>query len=333
MQNIKNIMVTGGAGFMGSHFVRHLVNSTKLNVVVVDKLTYAGNLSSIRDLIVEKKCMFYLMDISAPQIQHIIRMEQIDAIVNFAAETHVDRSIFYPKAFLETDIMGGFNLVYHSLKEKIKLFLQVSTDEVYGPILEGEADESYPFNPTSPYSASKAAIELLLQSYRKTYGLPLLTVRCCNNFGSMQYPEKLIPMAITRLIEGKPVLLHGEGEEIREWIYVEDCVRRIVDVMLGGTVGLVYNIGSGFRLSNNEVVHDVLDCMGLMINKFTLVRFVPNRPNNDKRYAMRSAWPDYLWNNFLEDLRKTVEWYMANKDWWPEVDISSNFYTKGEYLR
>jgi len=337
MRELKSIMVTGGAGFMGSHFVELLLSYDTEKVVIVDKLTYAGNLKNIEEPLKDKRCHFYPADIFSTEIAHIMRMEQVDAIVNFAAETHVDRSITNPMAFLQTDIMGLFNLAYWGIKTKVKLFLQISTDEVYGPILKGEADETYPLNPTSPYSASKAAAELLLQSYHKTYGLPLVIVRCCNNFGPRQYPEKLIPMAITRLLDEKPVLLHGRGEEIREWIYVEDCVKEITGVLEGRHNGEIFNIGSGFRVTNLDVVEKILLFMELAGQKDRLIEFVTPRPNNDFRYSINSdklGVEGCTFDKFDAFLKWTIKWYRQNQDWWEgKIDLDSNFYKEGESLK
>uniref|UniRef100_A0A6M3ITZ9 Putative GDP-mannose 4,6-dehydratase n=1 Tax=viral metagenome TaxID=1070528 RepID=A0A6M3ITZ9_9ZZZZ len=322
---------------MGSHFVEFLLTQDIQTVVIVDKLTYAGNIKNIESSLKNPRCRFYLADICEPLIEHVIRMEQVDAIVNFAAETHVDRSITNPRAFLETDIMGLFNLAYWGIKTKIKLFLQVSTDEVYGPILKGEADETFPLNPTSPYSASKAAAELLLQSYHKTYGLPLVIVRCCNNFGPRQYPEKLIPMAITRLLDDKPILLHGEGQEVREWIYVKDCIKEIVAVLKERHNGEIFNIGSGFRLTNLETTNEILLFLGVAMQRDRLIEFVNPRPNNDFRYAINSqklGVGKYAFDYFDALLRETIKWYDSHLDWWEgKIDLDSNFYKKGESLK
>lgn len=339
---MKNILVTGGCGFMGSHFVELLLSENVNKMIIVDRLSYAGNMKNIEKAMDNPKCKFYLSDINHPEIAHILRSEEIDTIVNFAAETHVDRSITHPKAFLETDILGLFNLAYWAMKFKIKTFLQISTDEVYGSIEEGEADESYPLNPTSPYSASKAAGELLLQSYHKTYGLPLVIVRCCNNFGPRQYPEKLIPMAITRLLIDKSVLLHGEGKESREWIYVKDCCERIFGVLSQGKIGEIYNIGSGFRLDNLNTILIIFDLLIIIDRELnSLIKQVENRPNNDKRYAIncdnfkKNIYPflNSTYKMFREYLTETIEWYRNNQNWWGKINLESNLYQKGESLR
>lgn len=350
---LKNILVTGGCGFMGSHFVELLLSQDIEKIIIIDKLSYAGNMKNVEKALKNPKCKFYLSDIAHPEIAHILRVEKIDTIVNFAAETHVDRSITHPKAFLETDILGLFNLAYWAMKTRVKTFLQISTDEVYGSIEKGEADELYPLNPTSPYSASKAAGELLLQSYHKTYGLPLIIVRCCNNFGPRQYPEKLIPMVITRVLNKKLAFLHGEGAEQREWIYVKNCAERILETLLCRKIGGIYNIGSGFRGTNEQLIKLIIsnillpkgycisyDDMNILFNEW--VEKISNRPNNDKRYAIncdnfkKNIYPflNYKQETGEQYLWDTIEWYKNNPDWWEGVvDLDSNLYKKGESLR
>jgi len=374
-----NILVTGGAGFMGSHFLKLLMSKPFETISCVDKLTYAGNRDNI-DGLIERDLSFYQMDIIDSRIGRILEDEQIDTIVNFAAETHVDRSICDPKAFLETDVMGLFNLVSCSMKAGVKRFIHISTDEVYGPISEtkmvpddyldedcyggmhlvpsekeivNEATETYPLNPTSPYSASKASADLLLQAYYKTYGFPVIIVRPCNNYGPNQYPEKLIPMAITRLLQKKKILLHGEGKEVREWIYVEDCVKAIERIMLDGKIGEIYNVGSGLKRPNERIIRRVIlfalfpkgYCMAhdeedVLFDEWT--ERLLNRPGNDLRYAINNEkihkelfYGDvsYLQTEFEEGLEKMVDWYRNNPNFWKEVDLQANIYQEGEYLR
>jgi dTDP-glucose 4,6-dehydratase len=377
-----NILVTGGAGFMGSHFVKRLLENDSVDdsIFVVDKLTYAGSRKNL-PAGSERGYRFINRDIADLNRWDFGQTIRPDVVVNFAAESHVDRSIKDPAAFLRTDIMGLFNLISKSLWAGVKRFVHISTDEVYGPIGNtslyrkaqamayytvkgkllslkdfgiGEASENWLLKPTSPYSASKASADMLLHSYHKTYGLPIIIVRPCNNYGSNQYPEKLIPMAITRLLKGEKVLLHGDGDEIREWIYVEDCVSAIESIMLDGEVGETYNVGSGYRLTNLEVIEKVVDRVANpwqgrehelgfgdehCVHPEAYIEKTSNRPGNDMRYALNS---DKFMKKFGEDpakvpfvvgLQKTVDWYRENEDWWQGVDLDSNIYDEKEYMR
>jgi len=352
-----NVLVTGGAGFIGSHFIDKIIGKVD-SVVCVDKLTYAGNMKNLVEASGKDFFKFYHQGIESMLIPTIFDIHKIDCIVNFAAETHVDRSIQDPSAFLYSDILGTFNLAFHALKYKIKRFIHISTDEVYGSIaknnpfdprddmdeLEIEATEEYSLKPTSPYSSSKACADLLLQSYQKTYGLPLIIVRPCNNYGPRQYPEKLIPITITRILQGKKAILHGEGKEIREWIYVEDCVRAIEKIMTDGEVGQIYNVGSGERLTNFRVMADIFCALFPSIIASEMkdrIDFVSNRPGNDFRYAMNSSKLGQLCGHsiqklwtFHEGIRDTIQWYVNNEDWWPDVNIDANIYKEGNgYMR
>lgn len=344
-----SILVTGGAGFIGSNFLG-LLSETYPNdgLVCVDKLTYAGNIDNIRYLI-NGGMHFYQADIATPDMDRILMWHNPEIVINFAAETHVDRSIREPEAFIKADILGVFNLVYFCMKYKVKKFIHISTDEVYGPMpaysnCYAEADESSILNPTSPYSASKAAADLLLLSYYKTYNFPLVIVRPCNNYGPRQYPEKLIPMVITRLLQDKKILMHGEGREVREWIYVEDCCKAIKGVMDKGKIGEIYNIGSGDRKSNLNVVREILDGMHIESPYNDNIEFVKNRPGNDARYAINSRkimglfgkeGSHFSITNFAKGLFDTISWYMMMPDFWSNVDLEANIYDEkeGKYLR
>ena len=333
------ILVTGGAGFIGSNFIKFLVKNGHKDIIVVDKLTYAGNLDNLKGY--ENKVIFYQVGIEEEIIKSILSTHKPEVIVNFAAMTHVDRSINNPKAFLETDVLGLYNLVYWSIKLNIPKVIHISTDEVYGDSYKNEALEDFPLKPNSPYSASKASGDLLLRSYYKTYGLPVVIVRPSNNYGPNQYPEKLIPMAITRLIDGKKILLHGNGREIREWVYVEDCCRAIYNVMLKGSVGEIYNIGSRERINNLMVIKQIIDSFGYGSDYSNFIQIVPNRPGNDKRYAINSnklknEIGDYLTVRFKEGIQMTIDWYKKNEWWWRKlnVNLDSNIYKENdEYLR
>ena len=334
---MKNILITGGAGFIGSHFIKQIHND--YNVVNIDKLTYCGTLKNLNKV----NCCTYVEDIANNCIPDILNEKKIDTIVNFAANTHVDRSISNPREFLETDILGVFNLVYSSLKYKgIKRFIHIETDEVYGPIYEeNEADENAILNPTSPYAASKASAGLLLSSYKKTYGLPLILIRPCNIYGTNQYPEKLIPFTITRLLESKPAILHGKGIEIREWMHSSDCVSMIRKIMEEGEIGEIYNLGSRIRKRNTDVIHAIIRKMyRLGFDLPTIpVEKIPNRPGNDFRYAINSSkvvkkFGHYITKKFPEGLEDIIKWYATHKDWYENINTSANIYKNNkDYLR
>jgi len=324
---------------MGSHFVEQLYNNYKFNVVILDKMTYAGNIKNVRNVDFEK---ILYVGIEDPTIIDIMKYHKIDTVVNFAAQTHVDRSITNPMDFVKTDVLGVFNLAYCSLKLGIERFIHISTDEVYGDSYSGEADESFPMIPNSPYAASKAAADLLLLSYYKTYNLPLIIVRPSNNMGERQYPEKLVPFNILRFLRGEKMFLHGEGNEKREWIYVQDCCNGIMKVLNGGIVGQIYNVGSGIRCTNKYMLM-------LLLKELTgednielwssYIEQVFNRPGNDRQYAINSSKIkeelDFApITNLKGSIQKTIKWYKENPNWWSEVDISSNIYTDNKnYLR
>lgn len=334
------ILVTGGAGFIGSHFIKYLSNTKNRDkIVCIDKLTYAGDKRNLEGYF--HNIIFYENSINDQMINTIFQLEQPDVIVNFAAETHVDNSIRNPKSFLETDIMGLFNLVYYSIKYKVKKFIHVSTDEVYGPVCR-EAFETDKLNPTSPYSASKASADLLLQSYFKTYNFPVVIVRPCNNYGPNQYIEKLIPLSIMRLLTNKKVVIHGQGREIREWIFVEDCVEAIYQVMVDGKIGEIYNIGSNDRKTNINVIDYILSILfkGEQGSLKEHVEFVNNRPGNDFRYAINSdkieseICDTFLKTRFKEGIKKTVGWYILNNWRYKDLNLDLNIYEDNEdYLR
>lgn len=333
-----NTLITGGAGFMGSHFVKLLQKEFPYRkIFVVDKLTYAGNKKNLE----ETNITFYESDIcDYESMSTIIKDNKIDIILNAAAETHVDRSIRDPKAFLDADIYGLFNLVYCSIKNKVKKFISISTDEIYGPTEFGIFNENSKFTPTSPYSASKAAGDLLLQSYIKTYNFPAIIVRPCNNYGPNQYPEKLVPATITRLLQGKKALMHGNGNEIREWIYIEDCCRDILNIMENGKIGEAYNIGSDYRIRNIEMIAIIYETMKfLKIKNIPLdyIKKITNRPGNDYRYAIDSSKINKIRNyeltTIVNGLLPTIKWYKDNPNWWDTIDLEANIYKEGRYLR
>jgi len=309
------ICVTGGAGFIGSAFVR-LAVKCGLRIIVIDKLTYAGDLDRLDE--VRGRYNFYKCDISsAKRINEILSREKVDIIVHFAAESHVDRSIVDAGPFIESNIKGTQVLLDAARRCGIKKFIHISTDEVYGDIIKGKFREEYPLKPNSPYSASKAAADLLVKSYIRTYGLPAIIVRPCNNYGPWQYPEKLIPLSILRLLRGEKVPVYAKGQNVREWLYVEDCAAAILCILQKGKMGEVYNLGSGNERKNIKVVKLILKVMGAGDNR---IKFVKDRPGHDLRYALDSCklrrctnWQAKV--KFEDGLVRTVKWFMANQKW------------------
>jgi dTDP-glucose 4,6-dehydratase len=310
------LLVTGGAGFIGSEFVRQAVRKGH-QVAVVDALTYAGDLERLKK--VEAKISFYHVDIrNYAGLEEVFKWEMPDAIVHFAAESHVDRSILEPRAFLQTNIEGTFNLLELSKALKVKRFVNVSTDEVYGELGDaGKFTEESPLKPNSPYSVSKAAQDMLGRAYFRTYGLPVITVRPSNNYGPWQYPEKLIPVVIAKALKDEPILVYGIGQNVREWIYVSDCAEAILIVTEKGIPGEVYNIASGIEKRNIEVVKAILKLLG---KPESLIEFVEDRPGHDYRYAMDAGKieKDLGWKaktDFETGLTLTVKWYLEHRDW------------------
>lgn len=308
-----NIMVTGGAGFIGSAFVRLLVR-LGYKVCVIDKLTYAGDLRRLNDVL--NDIAFYQADVQNEEfMSYIFKRERPDIIVHFAAETHVDRSILSPDEFLKTNIMGTKVLMDLSLRlHKIRKFINISTDEVYGEIKQGNFHEDSPLSPNSPYAVSKASQDMLGRAYHRTYDLPVITLRISNNYGPFQHPEKLIPLSIYKALMNQKIPLYGDGLNVREWLYVEDCAEAILQVMEKGRVGEIYNIGSGEEKTNLEVVKIILD----VLNKdYHLIEFVRDRPGHDYRYALSTekikidiGWTPKV--RFRDGIEKTIEWYIKH---------------------
>jgi dTDP-glucose 4,6-dehydratase len=307
------IAITGGAGFIGSEMVRQLVEKDH-QITVIDSLTYAGNIRTLDPA--KDKIDFQKVDIRNIELLSPIFLEDnFDAVVNFAAETHVDNSISDPKIFLETNILGTFNLLELARKHKFR-FLQVSTDEVYGSIREGRFQELDKLDPSSPYSASKASAELLMQSYIKTYSIEALGVRCSNNYGQFQHHEKLIPAFISRIKRGNKVPVYGDGSNVREWIHVSDSVAGITKVLENGKVGEYYNISSGDFHNNLEVTRRILSYFGY---DDQLIDFVEDRLGHDFRYALDSSkiQKELGWQSQIsldDGLKSTIDWYMNNPD-------------------
>ncbi|MEO3879147.1 dTDP-glucose 4,6-dehydratase [Rheinheimera fenheensis] len=344
---MKKILVTGGAGFIGSAVVRHIINNTDNTVINVDKLTYAGNLNSVAGVTDISRYVFEQADIcSAEAMATLIEEHQPDAIMHLAAESHVDRSIDGPAAFIETNIVGTYTLLeaarnyWKALPEVRKQafrFHHISTDEVYGD-LHGTDDlftETTPYAPSSPYSASKASSDHLVRAWYRTYGLPVIVTNCSNNYGPYHFPEKLIPLMILNALAGKPLPVYGKGNQIRDWLYVEDHARALYKVVTEGKVGETYNIGGHNEKQNIEVVHSICELMdelapmherGYPLNTkhASLITHVTDRPGHDLRYAIDASKieRELGWKpeeTFETGLRKTVQWYLNNKDWWQAV--------------
>ncbi|MGI8588008.1 MAG: dTDP-glucose 4,6-dehydratase [Chloroflexia bacterium] len=319
---MKNLLITGGAGFIGSNFIRMMLGRyPDYGIVNLDKLTYAGNLDNLRDVESHPNYSFVHGDISDPAlVEETIRSNKIDTIVNFAAETHVDRSIQEPGSFIMTDVFGTYVLLEAARKLGLERMLQVSTDEIYGTVPEGSSKETDNYDPRSPYSASKAGGELMCHAYFDTYGTPVLITRGSNNYGPYQYPEKLIPLFITNLLDGKPVPVYGDGQNVRDWIYVLDHCAGIDVALHKGAAGEVYNVGGGNEKPNLEITLLLLELTG---RGEDLITYVADRPGHDRRYSLDTSKLHVLgWSpaaSFEESLRDTVEWYRNNRPWWEKI--------------
>lgn len=317
---MKNILVTGGAGFIGSSYCRYMMDKhPDYSIHVLDALTYAGNMDNLADLQSNTRFAFTHGDIRDKSVVDTL-VQNSDAVVNFAAETHVDRSIADPGDFVLTDVYGVFTLLEACRQFGIEKFVHISTDEVYGSIQEGSFKEGDPLEPNSPYSASKAGGELLARSYFVTYGLPILITRGSNTFGPYQYPEKLIPFFVTNAMEDKPLPVYGDGQQVRDWIYVLDHCEGIDLVLHKGEAGRVYNIGGGSEHTNLEITKLIL---GLLEKPESLIKFVTDRPGHDRRYSLDCRCIRELgWfprHEFKEAMKHTVEWYIQNKAWWRKI--------------
>ncbi|MDA9839210.1 dTDP-glucose 4,6-dehydratase [Porticoccaceae bacterium] len=338
------ILVTGGAGFIGSAVIRKIIRDTDYSILNVDKLTYAGNLDSLSSVALNPRYEFAMVDISdASSISEIFRSYKPTVVMNLAAESHVDRSIDSPAEFLQTNVLGTFNMLENSRRyfkdlddknrEKFR-FHHISTDEVYGDLGPGDDLflETSPYDPSSPYSASKASADHLVRAWGRTYGLPVIVTNCSNNYGPYHFPEKLIPHVILNAVQGKPLPIYGDGSQIRDWLYVEDHAEALVKVVSEGEVGDTYNIGGNNEKTNLEVVLTICELLEELsavkpsgINKYQdLITFVNDRPGHDVRYAIDASkieaklgWvPD---ETFETGLRKTVQWYLDNRQWWERI--------------
>ncbi|MFZ5432321.1 MAG: dTDP-glucose 4,6-dehydratase [Calditrichota bacterium] len=317
---MKKLLITGGAGFIGSNFVHYmLARYPQLEIVVLDALTYAGNLDNLADIAADPRYTFIEGNICDPDAVQKA-MQGCDAVVNFAAETHVDRSIHEGGVFVETDVRGVFVLCEEARRQKVERFLHISTDEVYGSIPVGHFKETDALNPSSPYSSSKAGGELLARSYFVTYDLPVLVTRSSNNYGPYQYPEKLIPLFATNLIENKPVPVYGDGKQVRDWLYVEDQCEALDLVLQKGEIGQIYNVGAGNEEFNIDVTKAIIKLLG---KSEDLITYVADRLGHDRRYAVDTAKIQALgWkprHDFMSGLKKTVDWYVAHEDWWRAI--------------
>jgi len=318
------LLVTGGAGFIGSHFIRHVLRAHPgYEIVNLDKLTYAGNLSNLKDIEGNKRYSFWKGDICDSKAT-LSAIKDCDAVINFAAETHVDRSIRDAGSFIRTDVYGTYMLLEAARKNNVKRFLQISTDEVYGSVENGSFKETDPLQPSSPYSASKAGGDVLALSYAVTYGLPVLLTRSSNNFGPYQYPEKLIPLFITNLLEGKEVPLYGDGRNIRDWIYVQDNCEAIDFVFHHGSEGEIYNVGGGNEKTNLEITRMLLTALD---KDASFIKRVKDRVGHDRRYSLNCEKINKLgWRprfTFENALMQTVRWYKENMAWWRKLKAMS----------
>ncbi len=325
---MKNILVTGGAGFIGSAFVRHMVYTyPHYNIICYDKLTYAGNLDNLLSVSDEENYRFERGDIADRlTVRHILETYDIDTVVNFAAESHVDRSILAPDAFIHTDVVGTYILLDEGRQHGIERFCQVSTDEVYGDIEEGHSVEDDRFLPNSPYAASKAGGELMVRAYHVTYDMNTVITRGSNTYGPYQYPEKLIPFFTTEAIEDRPLPLYGDGKQIRDWLYVDDHARGVDRILHDGEPGQAYNLAGENQRFNIDVTHRILS---LLDKPKSLIKHVPDREGHDRRYAMTAEKArDLGWQrqfDFDQGLEATVRWYRDNEWWWRKIKT-------GEYL-
>jgi dTDP-glucose 4,6-dehydratase len=338
---MKTFFVTGGAGFIGGNFILHLMKTNQAKIINYDKLTYAGNLDTLVSVEKNPNYTFEQGDIcDKNRLKSLFEKYEIDAVVHFAAESHVDRSIETPEDFIQTNIVGTYELLevtrwyWQELsvtRKKNFRFLHVSTDEVYGSL--GKTDlftEETAYAPNSPYAASKASSDHLVRAYHKTFNLPILTTNCSNNYGPYQFPEKLLPLMITKALSGKPLPVYGDGKQIRDWLYVEDHCQAIIEVLEKGTIGQVYNIGGHNEKTNLDVVHTLCHILDEMVPDSPyrphekLISFVEDRPGHDRRYAIDASkiqnklgWVPH--ESFQTGLRKTVRWYLDNKVWTERV--------------
>lgn len=320
---MTKLLVTGGAGFIGSCFVRHMLNKyPDYEIINLDALTYCGNLDNLKDIETNPNYTFVHGNICDRQLVRDL-ISECDCVVNFAAESHVDNSIKHPEIFVETNVQGTLNLLQASKVLGVERFLQVSTDEVYGTLGKtGYFYETTPLAPNSPYSASKASADMLVRAYYETYKLPVLNTRCSNNYGPYQYPEKLIPFFISQLLKGEKVPVYGDGLNVRDWLYVYDHCEAIDEVLHKGRIGEVYNIGGHNEKTNLEITHLILDAMG---KDESSIKYVEDRLGHDRRYAISNdkitaelGWQPSI--TFEEGIKLTIDWYLNNQDWIKQIE-------------
>ena len=318
----KHILVTGGCGFIGSNFVRYMLAQHPYHVLNFDKLTYAGNPENLQDIEQNRRDTFIKGDIAKVSDLEKAFELPVEMVINFAAESHVDRSIFDPDTFIRTNINGTFQLLEMAKRKQIEKFVQISTDEVYGSLgEEGKFRENTPLAPNSPYSASKASADVLAMSYYKTYEMPVLITRCSNNYGPYQFPEKLIPLMITNALQDIELPVYGDGLNIRDWIHVKDHCEAIDVVLHKGIVGNVYNIGGENERTNIEIVKTILHALG---KSDKLIKYVKDRPGHDRRYAIDSTKLKRELGfspkiDFTEGMKETVRWYQDKRTWWERI--------------
>ncbi len=321
---MKKVLVTGGAGFIGSNFINHILNKRDDYFIVnLDKLTYAGNLANLRQVQDNPNYVFVKGDVvNRELVDYLFDKYELDYVINFAAESHVDRSILGSEIFYRTNVVGTAVLLEAARNHNVKKFLQVSTDEVYGSLGKtGLFTESTPLSPNSPYSSSKAGADMAVLSFNHTYGLPVTITRCSNNYGPLQFPEKLIPLMIINALHNKKLPVYGDGMNVRDWIYVIDHNRAVELALEKGGAGEVYNVGASQEMTNIEIIKLILNILG---KSEDLIEYVKDRPGHDRRYAIDSSkikselgWePEF---KFEEAIRKTVEWYLQNEDWWRKI--------------
>ena len=321
---MQNILVTGGAGFIGSNFIRYMLEAhPQYTVVNFDKLTYAGNLKNLEDVEDNQHYHFVKGDIcDRTLVESTAREYEVDVIINFAAESHVDRSILGPSVFVETNVSGTNVMLEVAKDEGMERFIQVSTDEVYGSLgPNGKFTEETPLHPNSPYAASKAAADLIALAYHHTFGLPVIITRCSNNYGPYQFPEKLIPLMIANALNNKPLPVYGDGENVRDWLYVGDHCAAVDIVLHKGKLGGVYNIGGNNEWKNIDLVKLLLRILG---KPESLITFVKDRPGHDRRYAIDASkiQRELGWSpshTFEKGLTETVDWYLSNESWWKRI--------------
>ncbi len=321
---MRSILVTGGAGFIGSNFIRYMLRKYEsYRIVNLDALTYAGNLENLEGVDLTPRYVFVKGDICNNTIVEKALLDyQIDALVHFAAESHVDRSILGPAAFVQTNVVGTSVLLEAARRQAVQRFVHVSTDEVYGSLgAEGKFTESTPIHPNSPYSASKASSDLLALSYYHTFHTPVIVTRCSNNYGPYQFPEKLIPLMITNALRDKPLPVYGDGLHVRDWLYVEDHCRALDLVLHNGVAGEVYNIGGNNEMKNIDIVRLILQALK---KPQSLITFVTDRPGHDRRYAIDAAkiTKELGWapaRKFEDDIVNTIQWYLEHREWWQRI--------------